>query len=172
MLKKIIVYIVSVMGLYSVVFAVPQEQVPLNSIVSQDVSVIVLIALIIVFFAVGVLFIISQQKLANSLTNANDTPKIHSAWFWTQLIPLWNIIALLVSQVKVNEQYKIFIQNHSSESVGYSINMLYWCLGLSLVGIIPIIGVLSSLASMVVFVIFWSKMSKATKQINAILEVL
>jgi heme/copper-type cytochrome/quinol oxidase subunit 2 len=172
MLKNILIGVVSVIGLCSVAFADMQNQTPLNDIVSQEVMIVILLALIVVFFAVGVLFIMSQKKLSNSLTNANDTPKIHGAWFWTQLIPLWNIIALVVSQVKVNGQYKIFMQNHSSESVGYSINLLYWYLGLSFVGMIPIIGVLASLASMVVFLIFWSKMSKATKQINAILESL
>ena len=171
MLKKIMLCIVSVMGICSVALANQQNQVPLNDIVSQEIEVVALVALIIIFFATGILFIMSQQKLSNSLTNANDTHKIHSAWFWTQIIPLWNIVALVVSQVKINDQCKIFMQNHNSEGVGYSITLLYLYLGLSVVGMIPIIGVLASIASLVVFIVFWVKMSKATKQINAILEL-
>jgi hypothetical protein len=52
----------------------------------------------------------SQQKLATSLTKANDVPNINGAWFWTQLIPLWGFVALIVSQVKINDQNVVFIK--------------------------------------------------------------
>ena len=169
--KKIFAILI-VMSMCSVSFAVSPNQIYPQVDISQETLLVIMLVLLLLFLVAGVMFIVSQQKLATNLTTANGEQKIHGIWFWTQLIPLWNIVALIVTQVKINEQYKIFMHNHSSQSVGYSITLFYWYLGLSLVGLVPIVGVFASLASMIVFIMFWVKMSKATKQINAILDVL
>ena len=54
----------------------------------------------LIFFAIyifiSVRYIMSQQSLSNAYSDVNQTDKISRAWFWTQLVPLWNMVAIIV----------------------------------------------------------------------------
>ncbi|XSZ47701.1 hypothetical protein ACP8HZ_05175 [Francisella noatunensis] len=86
-----------------------------NSISPETVMLIIQIctvALIITSVVISILFILSQQKLAKALVTANSAEQIHLAWLWTQLIPIWSYMALVVTAVKLGEQTKLYNQTH------------------------------------------------------------
>ncbi|OIN83498.1 hypothetical protein [Francisella sp. TX07-6608] len=80
----------------------------LNTIPSQVIPIIIQISFVVIIiasFVISVLFILSQQKLVNNIAKANNTSnKIDRAWLWTQLIPVWTYIALVITAVKLDEQ--------------------------------------------------------------------
>ncbi|MEY8765587.1 MULTISPECIES: hypothetical protein [Francisella] len=141
----------------------------INSISPETMMLIIQIcavALIITSLIVSVLFILSQQKLAKALVTVNSGEQIHPAWLWTQLIPIWSYIALVVTAVKLDEQTKLYNQTHKKK-LKFKASLVYWYVGLTLLNIVPVINIIVGIATIAIFIIIWANISKSTKIITA-----
>ncbi|MBK2106711.1 hypothetical protein IB684_07005 [Francisella philomiragia] len=140
-----------------------------NSISPETMMLIIqicIVALIITSLIVSVLFILSQQKLAKALVTINSGEQIHPAWLWTQLIPIWSYIALVVTAVKLDEQTKLYNQTHEKK-LKFKASLVYWYVGLTLLNVVPVINIIVSIATIVIFIIIWANITKSTKIITA-----
>ncbi|WP_234360524.1 hypothetical protein [Francisella philomiragia] len=140
-----------------------------NSISPETMMLIIQIcavALIITSLIVSVLFILSQQKLAKALVTINSGEQIHPAWLWTQLIPIWSYIALVVTAVKLDEQTKLYNQTHEKK-LKFKASLVYWYVGLTLLNVVPVINIIVGIATIVIFIIIWANITKSTKVITA-----
>ncbi|WP_432773794.1 hypothetical protein [Francisella salimarina] len=139
-----------------------------NSISPETMMLIIQICavvLIITSLIVSVLFILSQQKLAKALVTVNSGEQIHPAWLWTQLIPIWSYIALVVTAVKLDEQTKLYNQTHEKK-LKFKASLVYWYVGLTLLNIVPVINIIVGIATIVIFIIIWANITKSTKIIT------
>ncbi|AJI56320.1 putative membrane protein [Francisella philomiragia] len=127
---------------------------------------ICIVALIITSLIVSVLFILSQQKLAKALVTINSSEQIHPAWLWTQLIPIWSYIALVVTAVKLDEQTKLYNQTHEKQ-LKFKASLIYWYVGLTLLNLVPVINIIVGIATIVIFIIIWANITKSCKVITA-----
>lgn len=126
---------------------------------------ICIVALIITSLIVSVLFILSQQKLAKALVTVNSGEQIHPAWLWTQLIPIWSYIALVVTAVKLDEQIKLYNQTHEKK-LKFKASLVYWYVGLTLLNVVPVINIILGIATIVIFIIIWANITKSAKIIT------
>ncbi|AXH30705.1 hypothetical protein CGC45_04465 [Francisella opportunistica] len=101
------------------------------------------------------------------MVEANNTPKIHNAWLWTQLIPIWTYIALLVTAIKLDEQCKIY-QNKYTKKLNFKARFVYWYIGLTILNLVPILNIVTIIASLVLFIVVWTNISKTTKELSKI----
>ena len=140
----------------------------MNNQLSPDTIIYIIeissVVLIFASFVISVMFILTQQKLNNVLAEKNEVPKIHGVWFWTQLLPLWSYIALIVVAIKLDEQIKKY-QNNYYKNLKFKRVTVYWYVGFTVLNFIPVINILTTILSMILFIIIWSNMSKTTKQI-------
>ncbi|WP_244972923.1 hypothetical protein [Francisella philomiragia] len=140
----------------------------LNSISLETMMLIIqicIVALIITSLIVSVLFILSQQKLAKALVTVNSGEQIHPAWLWTQLIPIWSYIALVVTAVKLDDQSKLYNQTHEKK-LKFKASLVYWYVGLTLLNIVPVINIIAGIATIVIFIIIWANITKSCKVIT------
>ncbi|AJI55996.1 putative membrane protein [Francisella philomiragia] len=140
-----------------------------NSISPETMMLIIqicIVALIITSLIVSVLFILSQQKLAKALVTVNTGEQIHPAWLWTQLIPIWSYIALVVTAVKLDEQTKLYNQTHEKK-LKFKASLVYWYVGLTLLNVVPVINIIVGIATIIIFIIIWANITKSTKIITA-----
>ncbi|WP_234359766.1 hypothetical protein [Francisella philomiragia] len=140
-----------------------------NSISPETMMLIIqicIVALIITSLIVSVLFILSQQKLAKALVTINSGEQIHPAWLWTQLIPIWSYIALVVTAVKLDEQTKLYNQTHEKK-LKFKASLVYWYVGLTLLNVVPVINIIVGIATIIIFIIIWANITKSTKIITA-----
>ncbi|MBK2093616.1 hypothetical protein IB683_06795 [Francisella philomiragia] len=140
-----------------------------NSISPETKMLIIqicIVALIITSLIVSVLFILSQQKLAKALVTINSGEQIHPAWLWTQLIPIWSYIALVVTAVKLDEQTKLYNQTHEKK-LKFKASLVYWYVGLTLLNVVPVINIIVGIATIIIFIIIWANITKSTKIITA-----
>ncbi|ASG67959.1 hypothetical protein CDV26_05780 [Francisella halioticida] len=124
-----------------------------------------LVVLTIVSIIVSGLFILSQQKLAKNLAKINNNQKIHPAWLWTQLIPIWSSIAFIVTTVKLDEQIKTYIIKYD-EKLKFKASLVYWYIGFVILGLIPLVNILAGIINLFIFVTIWSNISSSSKQIQ------
>ncbi|QIW10665.1 hypothetical protein [Francisella sp. LA112445] len=162
MLKKSLITFSSLIGLSSISMAADFNDY-------QDSAGATLLPIIfLVFFAIyifiSVRYIMSQQSLSNAYSDANQTDKISGAWFWTQLIPLWNMVAIIVCVTKISEQAKTFSQNTGIKAT-YNPTLFYCYFGISFLSMIPLIGLVAILASFILWIIFWVNLSSSKKQV-------
>ncbi|QEO56918.1 hypothetical protein [Francisella marina] len=141
----------------------------INSISPETMMLIIqicIVVLIITSLIVSVLFILSQQKLAKALVTVNTGEQIHPAWLWTQLIPIWSYIALVVTAVKLDEQTKLYNQTHEKK-LKFKASLIYWYVGLTLLNVVPVINIIVGIATIIIFIIIWANITKSTKIITA-----
>ncbi|MED7818451.1 MULTISPECIES: hypothetical protein [unclassified Francisella] len=134
----------------------------------QEFTILIQISLVvltIVSIIVSGLFILSQQKLVKNLAKANNNQKIHPAWLWTQLIPIWSSIAFVVTAVKLDEQIKLYTLKYS-EKLKFKASLVYWYIGFVILGLIPVINILAGLINIFIFITIWSNISSSSKQIQ------
>lgn len=55
---------------------------------------------------VTILFLLAQSKFVKSMNTSNEFNNTSAAWIWTQLIPIWNFVAIPVTLLKINKQYQ------------------------------------------------------------------
>ncbi|AEB27822.1 hypothetical membrane protein [Francisella cf. novicida Fx1] len=140
----------------------------LDTIPSQVIPIIIQISfvvMIIASFVISVLFILSQQKLVNNIAKANNTTnKIHGAWLWTQLIPIWTYIALAITAVKLDEQCKAYEAKYTIK-LKFKAPFVYWYIGMTILNLVPILNIVTTIVSLVLFIVVWSNISNTTKEL-------
>ena len=134
-------------------------------------SIVSLVAAIAVFFiiiGVYVSFLLSLSKLVETIKDDKLFPtQIHKAWVWTQLIPGWCFIALLVINIKLENAARALENKHylDFKYIAYP-SFLGWATALSfLYSWIPMLGFI---AYMICAIMFWVKVSATTKQLEAL----
>lgn len=147
MSKKLLITFSSLIGSLSIAIAADYNNPQASTIAALLPSIVGLIFLALLIF-IAVRYIISQQSLSNAYSDANQTDKISGAWFWTQLIPLWGMVAIIVCVTKISEQAKTFSQN-TGVKTAYNPTLFYCYFGISFLSIIPLIGLVAILASFI-----------------------
>ena len=116
-------------------------------------ELLIILALMIVFIFPIVLFFNSQVKLAKKMRTSDLEMNTGSGWIWTQIIPIWSLVAVPVTLMKLDQQFRVYIEeNNLSPVVKY--NNLWgwiWYGGTVASIIIPLAG----LIALVGFVGFW-----------------
>lgn len=123
------------------------------------IGIFVIFAALIV---VWIFFIISQNKLINALAAENQTMPVSKVWTWTQIIPIWGLVALAVSIVKIGAQHDAYTEKHGALSKPYK-PTLGWAYLISIIvsGIIPFIGIIT----LIIWIVYWVNIAGATKSI-------
>ena len=90
----------------------------------------------------------------------------NSVWIWTQIIPLWSIIAIPVTLIKLNNQFKTYIQenniqNHSTLKVYNNIWGWVWFGG----SVISIIFQPFALIAIIGLIVFWIHINSVRKSL-------
>ncbi|MDY0328057.1 MAG: hypothetical protein RBR07_07400 [Arcobacteraceae bacterium] len=62
---------------------------------------------------VNVLFLLTQSKFAKTMKVQNWEKNTSPVWIWTQLIPIWSFIAIPVTLIKLNEQFKLYMSENN-----------------------------------------------------------
>lgn len=128
-----------------------------------------LIIIVIISFIVSVMFIMSQQKLVRKLSQKDQEFVINKAWLWTQLIPVWSYIALVIVTIKIDEQIKIHNKT-SNTKLKFKATTVYWYVGLTFLSFVPLLNFLTTIVSLILFIIVWSNISQTTKQLSVIAD--
>lgn len=63
----------------------------------------------LLWLVVNIMFLLTQSKFAKSMQTSNEQKNTSAVWIWTQLIPLWAFIAIPVTLMKLNEQFKLYM---------------------------------------------------------------
>ncbi len=129
-----------------------------------------LILFMICYVGIYVAFLKSLSNLVDSIRYYDlQETKIHKAWIWTQLIPIWSFIGLLVLNIKLESAMR-GIENKCSlpnKEIKYPY-ILGWIVSLAfLYTKIPFVG---GIAFFIFAVTFWVKISATTKQIKTLAE--
>ena len=128
-----------------------------------------LIIMVVISLIVTVMFIMSQQKLVRKLSQKDQEFVINKTWLWTQLIPIWSYIALVIVTIKIDEQVK----NHNetcNTKLKFKATTVYWYVGLTFLSFVPLLNFLTTIVSLILFIIVWSNISQTTKQLSVIAE--
>ncbi len=139
---------------------------------SADTSGIVLgIVFVFCYIGIYITFLMSLSKLVDSMRFYDSLEtKIHKAWIWTQLIPLWSFIGLLVLNIKLESATRAIENkcNLSNKHIKYPY-ILGWLVSLGfLYTWIPLVG---KIAFFVLAVTYWVKISSTTKKIHGLNEI-
>ena len=130
------------------------------------------ILFVICYVGVYVTFLMSLSKLVDAIRHYDSIEtKIHKAWIWTQLIPLWSFIGLLVLNIKLESASRAIENkcNLSNNDIKYPY-ILGWLVSLGfLYSWIPLVG---KIAFFIFAVTFWVKVSSTTKQILGLNETI
>ena len=124
-----------------------------------------IILLLITALLTSVFFILAQQKLVKRFSLVNDTSRISSLWLWSQLIPIWSYIALIVTANHLKQQDDTFINKSQNKEKGsnFKASYSYWYVGSIVLTMIPSISIIAGLVNMIMFVVVWTNISKSTK---------
>lgn len=121
--------------------------------------------LILALIAITIFYLLSLDKLVKTVRTVDDSfTFISRVWVWTQLIPLWNFVALIVYHVKMTNAIRALELKSElpKGEIKYPV-VLGWFSALgALYSWIPFIGPLGYL---VVWIIYWIKVSSTSKQI-------
>ena len=127
-------------------------------------ELLIILALIVVFIIPIVLFFNSQVKLAKKMRTSDFEMNTGSGWIWTQIIPLWSLVATPVTLTKLNKQFHVYTEeNNLSPLVKYD-NLWGWIWYGSTIAsaIIPFAG----LIALVGFIGYWIHIVKVRKELE------
>ncbi|WP_418184921.1 hypothetical protein ACNSOS_08255 [Aliarcobacter vitoriensis] len=116
-------------------------------------------------FIVIIFYLLSLDKLAKLIRDENNSITIiHRAWVWTQLIPIWSVVAIIVYHIKILEATKVLELNLSlpKNTIKYP-EIIGWVFALAfLYSWIPVIGAIVGCS---VWIIYWIRIILTSKQI-------
>ena len=106
-----------------------------------------------IMFLITIFFLLSQSAFAKSMQTSDQSKNTSRVWIWTQLIPIWSLVAIPVTLIKLNEQFRVFISENSlgfDNSIKLYNNVWGWVwffgtlvsLFIPFAGLISIIGVI------------------------------
>ena len=144
---------------------------PLLAASSEDLAIglsILGLVVIVAAIVITILFLIAQSSLVDTMRTSNPDLNTSKAWIWTQLIPIWALVAIPVTLVKINSQFQAFVQEHNytPEDIKFYSSLWGWIwYGANIVSIfIPIVGVVSLIG----IIGFWVHINGVRKSILAI----
>lgn len=122
-----------------------------------------IIAIVAISFSIVALFLRTLDKATLSIRTDNPATFVHRAWVWTQLIPVWQVIAIIFFHVKMNAAAKIYAQETEQPVPAYpTVAGWFFALGF-LYSWIPGVG----LVYVVAFIVFWVQASGFHRGISA-----
>lgn len=132
---------------------------------------------VVISLVINILFLRSVSSFAKSMKLSNSLKETSAVWIWTQLIPMWNYVAIPVSFIKLNEQYKEYVLENSSTEVktfkpiwgwSYYISLILIIVSSFLEVLIPTLFLIRHflwLVCSIGFIGFWVHISKVRKSI-------
>ncbi|MDH4944416.1 hypothetical protein [Sulfurimonas sp. C5] len=134
-----------------------------NSVIAAMGGVVILFFL--VYLALIILFLLSQSSFAKVMTTSNPMNNTSGVWIWTQLIPIWSLVAIPVTLLKLNTQFQAFVaeRNLTFNDIKMYSNVWGWVwYGSSIASFIfPLFG----LVALVGLIGFWVHISNVKKSI-------
>ncbi|MFV0480554.1 MAG: hypothetical protein ACK5LP_01090 [Campylobacteraceae bacterium] len=119
---------------------------------------------ILIFVVILIFFLLSLSKLSDVVRVENNyVTYVSKAWVWTQLIPVWGFIAMLVYHIKMTEATRAVEKEFdlNFKTIQYP-EVLGWFYALAfLYAWIPVAG----FASLVVWIIYWVQVASTSAQI-------
>lgn len=67
----------------------------------------------LIMFVITIFFLLAQSSFAKTITTSNPMLNTSPVWIWTQLIPIWSLVAVPVTLLKLDAQFKAYIQEHN-----------------------------------------------------------
>jgi hypothetical protein len=132
----------------------------------------VILFVVLVFFVIYILFLITQQNVLKAIQPHNR--KMSPGEVWLQLIPIFNFIWVFIVVTRISDSIKQeFLDRQENSFLGlpnpeiveelnkrpaYDIGIAYAVL--SVCSIIPLLGGLASLACLVCWIIYWVKLAE------------
>jgi len=124
--------------------------------------------ILIIPFLIWIGFLLSLNKLVNIVrVESYPQTQISKIWVWTQVIPLWGFIALIVFNIKADAAVRSIenIYNMPFKSIGYPAT-IGWIVILGILYTwIPVVG---ALVLIICMIMFWLKVVSTSKQISEI----
>lgn len=123
-------------------------------------------AMFAIMFIITIFFLISQSAFAKAMKVDNELKQTSPVWIWTQLIPIWSLVAIPVTLIKLNEQFNLYI-NENNLSTEYNLKPYnntwgwVWYIG----SIVSFIFPLAALVSFVGVIGFWIHISNVRKSL-------
>jgi len=124
------------------------------------------------FIIIAILYIISQNKFIDSLKINNSKLETNKVWTWTQLIPIWSIVAQIIALIKMTDQYKNFLIEKNITSSEITEYKPLW--GWLFIGFIIISAIIpfASILALVFSIMYWVNISNTRKSIQLYLNTL
>lgn len=114
----------------------------------------------IIYFIVAIFYLLSLAKAAKSIRTNNPVTYVSRVWVWTQLIPLWNLVAFIMYNAKMSAAVAVY-NNENNTSIVYPVCLGWAILFSFLYAWVPVLG---WIAAVVVFIMFWSKVANVSAQ--------
>ena len=119
----------------------------------------------LIIFVITIFFLVAQSSFAKTITTSNQMLNTNPVWIWTQLIPIWSLVALPVTLLKLDAQFKAYIQEHNLTEADIKMytNLWGWIYyGGTIVSIfIPVGGIVA----LVGLIGFWIHLNSVKKSI-------
>jgi len=140
---------------------------------SDDINgAFILIAFIIILFIILIiLFINSQNNLIDVLAVEDRSARTSKFWTWSQIVPIWSVIAQIVAIIKITNQYHAFVRENSifyGEIDEYQPiwGWLYIGFGLASLFFKPF-----AVIAFIFFIMYWINISRTTKSVMRFLNM-
>lgn len=119
-------------------------------------------------FLIWLGFMLSLNKLVN-VVRTEDLPQtfVSKIWVWTQIIPLWGFVALIVYNIKLDTAVRALETQLKLpfKTIAYPATIGWVVILGALYTWIPVVGALVLIISMI---LFWVKVASTSKQIEAL----
>ncbi len=68
--------------------------------------------ILVIGIVITIFFLVAESAFVDTIKTSNPLLNTSKVWIWTQLIPLWNIVATPVTLLKIEKQFAAFVQEH------------------------------------------------------------
>jgi hypothetical protein len=131
---------------------------------------LVLIVGVVIFLAIGILYLISLQNALTAISQENR--KMSPGNVWLLLIPLFNIVWIFIVIEAIGTSFKneyakhgVFSDGKPTYNIGLAMAILQIC------SFIPLLGTLASLAGLVCWIVYWVKVNENKNEILRLQEI-
>lgn len=124
--------------------------------------------IILIPFLIWIGFMLSLNKLVNVVrTDSLPQTYVSKIWVWSQIIPFWGFIALIVYNIKMDTAVRALETELSLpfKSIAYPATIGWIVILGVLYTWIPVIGALILIVCMI---LFWIKVASTSKQIESL----
>lgn len=132
--------------------------------INMGVFTIVLIGLL--YFGITIMFLVTQSSFAKAIKTTQEHQNTNSIWIWTQLIPIWALIAIPITLIKLNNQFQVFRNENKIDTMN-SIKQYSNTWGWVWFGgtVLSIVFQLFAIVALVGFIGFWIHISSVKKSV-------